>query len=175
MHNISVGELRVTRDQRSYLVRNGKVGEGRVLTWYNRECWYKCSPSDVTHRHTHVYLLKTHTYNESCPQVASLNPTMYMHLTTKITHPAISQKCMICVTLVEKKICPIRVSSSVAERSWRYYELCACWCKENWFEGRKVVWTQKDVAIKNSIPSLKTAQSFGAFSWISCYRLCTSR
>lgn len=28
---------------------------------------------------------------------------MYMHLTTKITHPAISQKCMICVTLVKKK------------------------------------------------------------------------
>lgn len=31
MHNISVGELRVTRDQRSYLVRNGKAAKGRVL------------------------------------------------------------------------------------------------------------------------------------------------
>lgn len=28
---------------------------------------------------------------------------MYTPLTTKITHPAISQKCMICVTLVKKK------------------------------------------------------------------------
>lgn len=46
---------------------------------------------------------KPPTNNEPCSQEAQFNSTMYMHLTTKITHPVISQKCIGCLTSVKKK------------------------------------------------------------------------